>query len=70
MDVILTATRNGLSNDSTNPADWNGEANATKKDGPQVTYYRSLIYASASAYGQDLAAMVNAGDKHTWEDLE
>ena len=42
-DVILTATRNGLSNDSTNPADWNGEANATKKDGPQVTYY---IYPS------------------------
>ncbi len=27
-EVILTATRNGLSNDSENPADWNGEANA------------------------------------------
>ena len=39
-DVILTATRNGLSNDSTNPADWNGEANATQKNGPQVTFYR------------------------------
>ena len=24
-EVILTATRNGLSNDSENPADWNGE---------------------------------------------
>lgn len=70
MDVILTATRNGLSNDSTNPADWNGEANATKKDGPQVTYYRSLIYATPSAYGQELAAKVNAGEKLTWEDLD
>ena len=26
-DVILTATRAGLSNDSTNPADWNGVEN-------------------------------------------
>ena len=35
-DVILTATRNGLSNDSTDPKTWNGEANATQKNGPQV----------------------------------
>ena len=69
-DVILTATRNGLSNDSENPADWNGEANATKKDGPQVTYYRSLIYATPSPYGKELAAKVNAGEKLTWEDLD
>ena len=69
-EVILTATRNGLSNDSENPADWNGEANATKKDGPQVTYYRSLIYATPSPYGKELAAKVNAGEKLTWEDLD
>ena len=70
VDVILTATRNGLSNDSTNPADWNGEANATQKNGPQVTFYRSLIYATPSAYGKELAAKVNAGEKLTWEDLD
>ncbi len=70
VDVLLTATRNGLSNDSTNPADWNGEENATKKDGPQVTYYRSLIYATPSEYGKQLAAKVNAGEKLTWEDLD
>ena len=69
VDVILTATRNGLSNDSTNPADWNGVENATK-DGPQVTYYRSLIYATPSEYGKQLAAKVNAGEKLTWEDLD
>lgn len=68
-EVILTATRNGLSNDSENPADWNGEANATKKDGPQVTYYRSLIYATPSPYGKELAAKVNAGEELTWDDL-
>ena len=69
-DVILTDTRNGLSNDSTNPADWNGEANATKKDGPQVTYYRSLIYAAPTEYGKKLAEKVNNGEALTWEDLD
>lgn len=69
-EVILTATRNGLSNDSTDPKTWNGEANATKKDGPQVTYYRSLIYATPSAYGKELAAKVNNGEQLTWEDLD
>ena len=70
VDVLLTATRNGLSNDSTNPADWNGVENATKKDGPQVTYYRSLIYAAPTEYGKQLAAKVNAGEKLTWEELD
>ena len=69
VDVILTATRNGLSNDSTNPADWNGEANKTLKNGPQVTFYRSLIYAAPTEKGQALAAKVNAGEKLTWEEL-
>ena len=70
VDVILTATRNGLSNDSTDPATWNGSANATQKNGPQVTFYRALIYATPSEYGKELAAKVNAGEKLTWEDLD
>ena len=70
VDVILTATRAGLSNDSTDPTTWNGEANKTLKNGPQVTYYRPLIYATPSAYGKELAAKVNAGEALTWEDLD
>jgi phosphonate transport system substrate-binding protein len=69
-DVILTATRNGLSNDSTDPATWNGEANKTLKNGPQVTFYRALIYAAPSEYGKKLAEKVNNGEKLTWEDLD
>ena len=34
VDVILTATRAGLSNDSEDPTTWNGEANKTLKNGP------------------------------------
>ena len=69
VDVILTATRAGLSNDSTVPADWNGDANKTLPTDEQVTFYRSLIYATPSAYGKELAAKVNAGEALTWDDL-
>ncbi|MGN0776885.1 MAG: phosphate/phosphite/phosphonate ABC transporter substrate-binding protein [Candidatus Ventricola sp.] len=69
VDVILTATRAGLSNDSTDPTTWNGDANKTLPTDQQVTFYRSLIYATPSEYGKELAAKVNAGEKLTWEDL-
>ena len=69
VDVVLTATRNGLSNDSTVPSDWNGEENKTEKNGPQVTFYRSLIYAAPTEYGKMLAEKVNNGEELTWDDL-
>ena len=68
-EVILTATRAGLSNDSTNPADWNGIENKTLREGDQVSYYKGLIYAGPSPKGQELAAKVNNGEELTWEDL-
>ena len=68
-DVILTATRAGLSNDSEKPADWNGDAHKTVNKDTPVTYYKGLIYAGPSEYGQELAKKVNAGEKLTWEDL-
>ncbi len=70
VDVILTATRDGLSNDSTDPATWNGEANKTLPTDQQVTFYRSLIYAAPTEYGKQLAAKVNTGEKLTWEELD
>lgn len=69
VDVILTATRDGLSNDSTDPRTWNGDDNKTLPTDKQVTFYRSLIYATPSAYGKELAAKVNAGEALTWDDL-
>ena len=71
VDVILTSTRAGLSNDSENPADWNGDANKTEGlSENQVGFYRSLIYAAPTEYGKQLAAKVNAGEKLTWEELD
>ena len=67
--VILTATRAGLSCDSTNPADWNGDANKVFRSEDDVTFYKGLIYAGTSEKGKALAAKVNAGEKPTWEEL-
>ncbi len=69
VEVVLTATRAGLSNDSTDPATWNGDANKTLPTDEQVTFYRSLIYAAPTEKGKELAAKVNAGEALTWEDL-
>ena len=69
VDVILTATRAGLSNDSEDPATWNGEANKTLPTDEQVTFYRSLIYAAPTEKGKALAAKANAGEAITWEEL-
>lgn len=68
-EVILTATRAGLTIDSDEPKDWNDQKpTAAAED--QVTYYRSLIVAGPSEYGQELADKVNNGEELTYEDLD
>lgn len=69
VDVLLTATRAGLSNDSTDAKTWNGQDNKTTNTEEQVTYYRSLIYAAPTEYGKQLAEKINNGEELTWEDL-
>ena len=60
-DVLLTATRDGLSIDSDNAKDWNDNA-PTEPTTEQVTSYRALMIAGPSEKGQELAAKVNAGE--------
>lgn len=67
-EVILTATRDGLSNDSDDPKDWN-ENEPTEASDEQTTSYRSLIIAGPSEKGQELANKVNNDDELTWDDL-
>ncbi|OOB79739.1 MAG: phosphonate ABC transporter substrate-binding protein [Epulopiscium sp. Nele67-Bin002] len=67
-DVILTATRSGLSTDSDDPAQWNLSEPIEASDDMTVSY-RSLIVAGPSAKGQELAAKVNNGEQLTWDDL-
>ncbi|MBB6733150.1 phosphate/phosphite/phosphonate ABC transporter substrate-binding protein [Cohnella sp. CBP 2801] len=67
-DVILTATRAGLSNDSDNPKDWN-DNKPTQPTDQQATYYRALVIAGPSKKGQELSAKVNNGEQLTWDDL-
>ncbi|HWS31092.1 MAG TPA: PhnD/SsuA/transferrin family substrate-binding protein [Clostridia bacterium] len=67
-EVILTATRDGLSKDFDNPKDWN-DGQPTEAVPDQVVSYRSLIIAGPSEKGRALAAKVNAGEELTWDDL-
>ena len=65
-EVILTATRNGLSKDSDNAKDWN-DGQPTEASEKQAVSYRALIIAGPSDKGQELAAKVNGGEELTWD---
>lgn len=67
-EVILTATRAGLNNDSENPADWN-KNKPTEKSDKQANSYRALLIAGPSEKGRALAEKVNNGGELTFEDL-
>ena len=58
-EVILTATRDGLSKDSDNAKDWN-DGQPTEASDKQAVSYRALFIAGPSDKGQELAAKVNA----------
>lgn len=68
-DVLLTATRDGLSIDSDSAKDWNDQA-PTEPSENQVTNYRALMIAGPSEKGKELAEKVNAGEELTWEDID
>ncbi|WP_026527308.1 phosphate/phosphite/phosphonate ABC transporter substrate-binding protein [Butyrivibrio sp. VCD2006] len=68
-DVLLTATRDGLSIESPNAKDWN-DNKPTEPTEDQVTFYRGLIIAGPSEAGQAVAEKVNNGEELTWEDLD
>ena len=69
IDVILAATRDGLSKDSAEAKDWNDGLPTLPTD-EQVTYYRSLIIAGVTPKAKELTSKVNAGETLTWEDLD
>lgn len=68
-EVILTATRDGLSKDSDAAKDWN-DGKATEASDKQAVSYRALMIAGPSDKGQELAAKVNSGADLTWEDID
>ncbi|MCL2365795.1 MAG: PhnD/SsuA/transferrin family substrate-binding protein [Oscillospiraceae bacterium] len=67
-EVILAATRFGLSNDSPDPRDWN-QNKPTENTDNQVSFYRSIIVSGPSPIGRELAEIVNSGADLTWNDL-
>lgn len=67
-DVILTATRDGLSKDFDDPKDWN-DGTPTEASDKQAVSYRALFIAGPSEKGQALVAKVNAGEELTWDEI-
>ncbi len=67
-DVILTATRDGLSKDFDEAKDWNN-GTPTEASDKQAVSYRALMIAGPSEKGKALVAKVNAGEALTWEEL-
>jgi len=70
MDAALTATRTGLSKDSTNPMDWNDGEPTVSDITCQLPYYRSIGIVGQTAKGRELADIINSGGTITWEDLQ
>ena len=68
-EVLLTATRAGLSNDSETPLDWN-ENKPTEPTAEQTISYRALLIAGPSEKGKALAEKVNNGEELTFEDVD
>ena len=68
-EVILTATRAGLNNDSEEAKDWN-DNKPTAPTEEQTTSYRAILIAGPTEKGQQLAEKVNAGEELTFEDLD
>lgn len=67
-EVILTATRDGLSIDSDNAKDWNDQK-PTQATADQVTSYRALMIAGPSEKGKELGDKINSGQPLTFDDL-
>ncbi len=68
-EVILTATREGLSIDSVNAKTWN-DKKPTEHVDDKVTFYRALMIAGPSDAGSAIAKKVNSGGEITWEELD
>ncbi|WP_425324269.1 phosphate/phosphite/phosphonate ABC transporter substrate-binding protein [Kineothrix sedimenti] len=68
-DVLLTATRDGLSIDSDAAKDWNDQK-PTEASDKQATSYRALMIAGPSPKGKELAEKINSGESLTWEDID
>ena len=67
-EVLLTATRAGLSIDSDKAKEWN-DNKPTKPTDKQAESYRALMIAGPSSKGQALAKKVNEGKELSWEDV-
>jgi phosphonate transport system substrate-binding protein len=70
LQVMVAATRAGLTKDSTDAMAWN-DGLATDNDSEyQVEYYKGLIIAGTSAAARTVSDKVNSGADLVWDDVK
>ena len=66
--LLMTATKPGVSVDTTEPAPWNGSVDAPSYTDREVPYSRTLICTTVSPLGQEIAQQAKNGTL-TWETM-
>jgi phosphonate transport system substrate-binding protein len=70
VDVILSASRFGLSKDFTEAKEWNDGEATLDDETTNVNFYKGLIIAGTSPAARALATKVNAGNDLVWDDVK
>jgi phosphonate transport system substrate-binding protein len=70
IEVILAATRGGLTKDSPDAIDWNDGVATDSDSDAQVAYYKGLIVAGVSDAAREIADTVNSGADLVWDDVK
>ena len=70
IDIILSATRFGLTKDFDDAIYWNDGLPTETSTTNYASYYRSLIIAGTSTAARALADKVNSGSELVWDDVK
>jgi phosphonate transport system substrate-binding protein len=70
VDVILSASRFGLTKDFSDAKDWNDGLPTLDDEETEVNFYKGLIVAGTSTAARALATKVNAGTPLVWDDVK
>lgn len=70
VDVILSASRFGLTKDFSDPIEWNDGLATEDDESGEVNFYKGLIIAGTSPAARTLADKVNAGTELEWTDVK
>ena len=69
VELLVSATRKGLSKDSLDPNEWNDGLPTLFIEDKDVSYYRSIGITGPSIRGKNIADKLNTNQELLWEDI-